>query len=59
MVAKSPLQVMDNTSCTLMWDFSKMVDSPTPHNQPDITMVDKQHDVVKFIDVAIRGDDHV
>jgi len=49
-------QVMDNTSYTLMWDFTTTVDSPIPHNQPDITLVDKQHDVVKLIDVAIPGD---
>ena len=46
-------------SCTLMWDFTITVDSPTPHNRPDITLVDKQHDVVKLIDVAIPGDSHI
>ena len=52
-------QVMDNTSCTLMWDFTISVDSPTPHNRPDITLVDKQNDVVKLIDVAIPGDSRI
>jgi len=55
----SPQQVMVNTSCTLMWDFSITVDSPTPHNRPDITLVDKQHDMVKLIDVAIPGDSRI
>ena len=50
---------MDNTSCTLIWDLTITVGSPTPHNRPDITLVDKQHDVVKLIDVAIPGDSHI
>jgi len=30
-------------------DFPITVNSPTPHSQPDITLVDKQHGVVKLI----------
>jgi len=42
-----------------MWDFTITVDSPTPHNQPDITLIDKQHNLVKLIDVAIPGDSRI
>ena len=47
---------MSNTACTLMWDFMIVADSPIEHNCPDITLVEKASNTVKFIDVAIPGD---
>jgi len=43
-----------------MWDFTITVDSPIPHNQPDITLVDKQqYNITRLIDVAIPGDSYI
>jgi len=39
-----------------MWDFTIVADSPIKHNRPDITLVEKASNTVKFIDVAIPDD---
>ena len=39
---------ISQTACRLMWDFTVTFDLPT--------LVDKQHNVTKLIDVAIPGD---
>jgi len=54
-----PDSVLSNTACKLMWDFTIVADSPIAHNRPDITLVDKQSNTVKFIDNAIPGDCHI
>ena len=51
-----PDSVLSNTACKLMWDFTIVADSPIAHNRPDITLIDKQSNTVKFIDIAIPGD---
>ena len=43
-------QVTTNPSCTLMRDFIITVDLPT--------LINKQHNVVKIIGIAIPGDSH-
>ena len=40
----------------VMWDFTIVADSPIEHNHPDITLVEKASNAVKFIDIAIPGD---
>ena len=52
----NPESVLSNSACTVMWDFTIVVDSPITHNRPDITLVDKSSNTVKFIDIAIPGD---
>ena len=49
-------RVLDNSNWKILWNFTIQTGSCLPHDQPDITLVDKQKAVIKLIDGAVPGD---
>ena len=46
-------RVLDNSNWKILWNFTIQTGSCLPHDQPDITLVDKQKAVIKLIDGAV------
>ena len=57
MVTAQPEDVLENSSCKIMWDFAIFTGSNLAHNRSDITVVCKSSpSKTYFIDITIPGD---
>ena len=52
----SPEPVVENMNVKILWDFTVQTDKKTPHNRPDIVVVEKTNKICHIINVACPGD---
>ncbi|XP_030753591.1 A disintegrin and metalloproteinase with thrombospondin motifs 7-like [Sitophilus oryzae] len=48
-----PAPVVENTRARVYWNKGIIADKTIPHNKPDITVIDKQHNNAFLIDISI------
>lgn len=54
-----PEPVIENTRVKIYWNKQIITDKTISHNKPDITIINKQHNIASLIDIAIPNNHNI